>query len=108
MADLHQTRCLNHAAREAAARCPVCKNFFCRECITEHNGRVMCAACIQKDGIPAPEKQRGVFKAGLGGCAAAAKICFGIFVLWISFYAVGRLLLLFPDSFHNGDLWRGP
>ena len=107
MDHLHQTRCMNHAAREAVARCPACKNFFCRECVTEHGGRVMCAACIQKTGAPEVGRKSGAFKAGLERCTYAAKMFFGLFLLWIFFYGIGQLLLLIPDSFHTGDLWRG-
>lgn len=44
---IHQ-RCFNHATREAVARCPECSQFFCRECITEHDDRVICSACLKK------------------------------------------------------------
>ena len=30
----------------------------------------------------------------------------GLILLWIVFYAVGRLLLIIPDAFHEGTLWR--
>ena len=43
----HQ-RCFNHATREAVARCPECHHFFCRECITEHDDRVLCTGCLKK------------------------------------------------------------
>jgi len=98
---------MNHAAREAVARCPACKNFFCRECVTEHGGRVMCAACIQKSEASEVGRKSGVFSVGLGRCIHGAKMVFGIFLLWIFFYGIGQLLLLIPDSFHTGDLWRG-
>lgn len=106
MADLQKTRCFNHTSREAVARCPVCKNFFCRECITEHNGRVMCAACIQAAAVPANESSRKVIQAAAILGASAAKSLFGILLMWILFYALGRVLLLIPDSFHTGELWR--
>jgi len=41
-------RCLNHEDRLAAARCLACGNSFCRECVTEHGGRLICAACLRK------------------------------------------------------------
>jgi hypothetical protein len=41
----HQ-RCLHHHEREAVARCPECGHYFCRECITEHDERVICASCL--------------------------------------------------------------
>ena len=48
MRSLSLQRCFNHAHREAAARCPECTHFYCRECITEHDDRVICAACLRK------------------------------------------------------------
>ncbi len=45
---LKHKRCFNHADREASARCPSCKNDFCRECITEHDGRMLCVNCLKK------------------------------------------------------------
>jgi hypothetical protein len=45
--NLADQRCFNHALREAVARCPQCTQFFCRECITEHDDRVLCAACLR-------------------------------------------------------------
>ena len=43
---LSAQRCFNHAGREAVARCPECSRYFCRECISEHRGRVVCAGCL--------------------------------------------------------------
>ena len=95
MAQLHQSRCLNHAAREAVARCPVCKNFFCRECITEHNGRVMCATCIQKVAIDAEKRKNdGFIKQGVGYSLSGVKVLVGLVLLWMVFYGTGQLLLL--------------
>ncbi len=105
MADLHQTRCFNHAAREAVARCPACRNFFCRECVTEHGGRVMCAACIQKAEVPEVGHKDGSFKIAIGRVLSVARVFCGMVALWIFFYGIGRLLLLIPDSFHSGELW---
>jgi len=45
---LKHKRCFNHAEREAAARCPSCKHDFCRECITEHDGKMLCVNCLKK------------------------------------------------------------
>ena len=107
MAQLHQTRCINHASREAVARCPVCKNFFCRECVTEHDGKVVCASCLQASVAETAsqlETSNGQPLKMLFGFLRAAV---SLFMLWILFYAAGRLLLLFPDSFHNGDMWKG-
>ena len=107
MSALHQTKCINHEAREAVARCPSCKHFFCRECITEHEGRVICASCLQKlvaaqqEQDSRPKKQRFVAAGGF------LRAVFSLLALWILFYAIGQFLLLFPDSFHSGEMWKG-
>lgn len=106
MPQLHQTKCMNHVSREAAARCPVCRNFFCRECITEHEGKVICASCLLKqvetaDSVNEP-RERNVLRAPMG----LLKALFSFLILWVMLYVVGRLLLLLPDSFHSGDLWK--
>ncbi len=57
--DIADRKCYNHASREAVARCPQCSNFFCRECITEHDDVIMCASCLEKAGKTT--KQRSPF-----------------------------------------------
>lgn len=97
---IHQ-RCFNHSLREAAARCPECGRFFCRECVTEHDDRVICAACLRHL-AQAPLTQRAGFVAvvRVGQCVA------GLMVAWLFFYLLGDLLVSLPDSFHEGTLWR--
>jgi hypothetical protein len=57
---LSQRRCRNHTERPAAGRCPLCAFFYCRECITEHDGRLLCAACVDKSALSTQvEKGRG-------------------------------------------------
>lgn len=41
-----EQRCWTHEAREAVCRCPGCGHSFCRECVTEHESRLLCAACL--------------------------------------------------------------
>jgi len=40
-------RCFYHDFREAACRCPICQRYFCRECVTEHDDRVLCVECLK-------------------------------------------------------------
>jgi hypothetical protein len=47
--NLKHRRCFNHAGREASARCPVCGKDFCRECITEHKGKMLCVNCLKEN-----------------------------------------------------------
>ncbi len=73
--DLSGKRCFNHAGREAAARCPGCRRFYCRECVTEHDGRVLCAECLRRrahDARAGGRLGRVVwYTVGLAGLAAA-------------------------------------
>ncbi len=48
MTALAQQRCFRHDLREAAGRCPSCRRYYCRECLTEHDRRLLCVACLAK------------------------------------------------------------
>ena len=98
---LHQ-RCFNHSLREAAARCPECGRFFCRECVTEHDDRVICAACL-RGLIKPPLTQR----AGFLAVVRTVQWFAGLATVWLVFYLAGKLLVSLPDSFHEGALWTG-
>ena len=97
---IHQ-RCFNHAVREAVARCPECGRFFCRECITEHDDRVICASCLKKVTSPAP-----VRRTVLARLARLAGGTFGLLIAWFFFFLIGAALLKVPASFHEGTLWQ--
>ena len=96
-ADLAHRRCDNHANREAAARCPQCRRFFCRECVTEHAGRVICADCLST--MASRSDSRRWSLAGLASCLAALV---GTLVAWMAYYYIGRILLEIPHEFHEG------
>jgi hypothetical protein len=96
----HQ-RCFHHAAREAAARCPECRRFYCRECITEHEDRGICASCLKKL-ARVPFTQRG----GFVGVVRSIQLLLGLTVLASFFHLLGQCLLSIPDSFHDGTVWR--
>ncbi len=97
---VHQ-RCFNHVTREAVARCPECSQFFCRECITEHEDRVICSACLKKL-ARVPLLKRPAFAGGL----RALQCLLGLFAAWFFFYLVGSMLVKLPSSFHEGTLWE--
>jgi hypothetical protein len=97
---LHQ-RCFNHATREAVARCPECGRCFCRECITEHEDRVLCSACLKKLAHVPPAK-----RPVLAGLLRFAQCLAGILVAWFFFFLMGDSLLKIPSSFHDGTLWQ--
>jgi hypothetical protein len=101
MLNLSTQRCFNHAAREAVARCPECRGFFCRECVTEHEDRVICSACLAKL-ARVPLLKRPAFTVVWRGAQALA----GLFVAWFFFYLIGAGLAALPNSFHEQELWR--
>jgi len=101
MLNLASQRCFNHAQREAAARCPHCGHCFCRECITEHDDRVICAACLRKL-AQVPARRRRAF----AGIARGCECLLGLMVVWFFFYLVGEALLALPTTFHESTIWK--
>jgi len=101
MQNLAHQRCFNHAGREAVARCPECGQCFCRECITEHDDRVVCAACLKKLARK-PLMQQPAFAQIL----RLAQGGFGIMMAWFFFFLIGEGLSKLPASFHEGTLWQ--
>ena len=96
---IHQ-RCFHHESREAVSRCPICRRYFCRECVTEHDDRVLCVECLKTivAGKVAHRRVRTVLHALLP--------LTGILVAWLFFYMIGRTLLLIPSSVHDGTAWE--
>jgi hypothetical protein len=96
MNDLARQRCFNHAGREAAARCPACRRCFCRECVTEHEDRLVCASCLRA-GNPQDQRKRRrlapLFRVALGAASFLA--------LWFLFFLLGRAMLTLPSMFHE-------
>ena len=98
---IHQ-RCSIHAGREAVVRCPQCRRFFCRECVTEHHGRMICASCLA-------EAVRGSPKAGGWRAALWTALAAGGFLLaWLIFYYFGMLLGRIPSDFFSEMSPSGP
>ena len=97
MRTLALQRCLHHSDREAIARCPECGSFFCRECITEHEERIICAGCLGRLTAPRAAPQARRWPAALGRVIGAL---LGMFVAWVLFYSAGRALLAIPSDFH--------
>ncbi|MFN7922046.1 MAG: hypothetical protein U0Q16_18225 [Bryobacteraceae bacterium] len=93
---VHQ-RCFHHVSREAVSRCPECRRFFCRECVVDHDGRLLCSGCLAKLQAPAePRKKR----TGLRWTAAALV---GLLAGWMCFYYVGSVLARLPSEFHESE-----
>jgi len=80
---LRHARCLFHPLREAAARCPHCGGTFCRECVTDEEGRLACPPCLRRmarQPAPKPSAMRR-FRQILGGLTALSALMFLLFVI---------------------------
>jgi uncharacterized paraquat-inducible protein A len=100
MSAIAHQRCWNHAQREAVARCPECRHYFCRECVVEHEERVLCASCLRllADDTRDPGGRLAVVTRSVLFVA-------GLLILWTFFYLVGRGLITVPSEFHEISLW---
>jgi hypothetical protein len=100
--NLAEQHCFHHAQREAAARCPECRRFFCRECVTEHEDRVVCAACLK---VLTAARSGG--KVSIVWLVRTLQLVWGLLVALVFFYWLGQTLLDLPSSFHDGTVWQG-
>jgi hypothetical protein len=83
-----QQRCWNHEAREAACRCPGCGRSYCRECVSEHDGRLLCAACLSA--VTSGREPVG----GRGrNLAPAAMIAAAILLAWLTYWVAGESVI---------------
>ena len=96
---LSRQRCANHALREAVARCPECHRHFCRECITEHSGKLLCNNCLETS-IVKQSKRRNWINAlfALLGCFIGFLIALGCF------YTVAKAISAIPQQYHRSYL----
>ncbi len=99
--DLARQRCYNHAHREAAARCPACRRYYCRECVIEHESRLLCAACVAAG---AAREERREKRHGWPGAVAGAML--GVFLAWAFFFIIGWGLLSLPSPTHATEVWN--
>ena len=101
MERLSHQRCFNHLAREAVAKCPGCARFYCRECITEHDDRVLCADCMRELGAElAHGKRRFQFP------MRVVQFIGAILLGWLFFYFMGQILVSLDPAFHEGTVWK--
>ena len=98
---LRTERCAYHATREAVARCPGCARFFCRECISEHEDRVLCARCLARE-VREQAQGRSRFRQFAYLLAAAV----GFWTAWWFFDLLGHGLVRLPASVHEGTIWK--
>jgi hypothetical protein len=80
---LRHSRCLFHPLREAAARCPHCGGTFCRECVTDEEGKLACPPCLRRIArppAPKPSLMRGLRQVlvGLTALVALMALIFGL------------------------------
>jgi hypothetical protein len=103
MSSVALQRCWNHGTREAVARCPECGRSFCRECVVEHEDRIICSGCLGKliAATAKPAERTWSFRPVLRVAAA----CAGIFVAWLLYFSLGRSLLAIPSEWHADTLW---
>jgi hypothetical protein len=90
--NLVDQRCWNHPLREAAVQCPSCKRFFCRECVTEHQGRMICVSCVTTHLAIQP-------RSGIKPLWTIAALA-GLLITWLVFYYLGQTLAKIPSEFH--------
>jgi len=96
-------RCFNHGGREAAARCPECRRSFCRECVIEHEDRVLCITCLRQ---AAGSSREGTRRMARFWNVAFALL--GLLTAWFFFFLVGEWLSKSPNSFHRDEIWNAP
>jgi hypothetical protein len=96
-------KCWNHTDREAVGRCPECTRFFCRECVVEHESRIVCSACLSRIlSAAAPKKSPFSFAPLLRATMTVA----GFILAWLTFFWVGRALIEIPHDTHAMKLWQ--
>jgi hypothetical protein len=100
VATLRHKRCVNHPQREASARCPECGKFYCRECVSEHDDRILCASCLAKGSIKKEARTPWWTWAPRLGLVLLA-----IITAYFVFLLIGNILLSFPSEFHGKGGW---
>lgn len=97
-----QQHCYHHAGREAVARCPGCGHYFCRECVTEHDDRMLCSTCLAQ----LSDARAGRGRRRMEAWSVFMQGAIGVSLLWYLFYLIGQVLLSIPHAFHDGTIWQ--
>src|SRR2546423_1786774 len=82
---MHQ-QCWNHEAREAVCRCPGCSRSYCRECVTEHQARLLCALCLRNAMLAAAPRRAS------GAVRQVLLLVAGLLIAWIFFLSMGGIV----------------
>jgi hypothetical protein len=84
-----QQLCWNHPVRGAVCACPVCRRSFCRECVSEHDSRLLCASCIQAAvAAPVPSSGRRIARLLVPALALASTL-----FAWAIFFSLGQIIM---------------
>ena len=78
--------------------CVECRRAFCRECVVDHDGRLICAACLARLRAPAARGSRA-----LQQTLSSAGLAVTLLLCWIVFYMAGRLLMTAEPAHHSFD-----
>jgi hypothetical protein len=99
-ATIQKAQCLNHPRREAAARCTSCGRSYCRECVTELAGRMVCGPCYREKTQAKEKPKRDWFL-----ITATLQIMLGLAGLWLMAWMLGQMLVNTPSEFHEATVW---
>ena len=100
---LQQTRCLLHPAREAVARCKGCEEYFCRECVGEYEGVMLCSSCLESSSGDAAKDSLQARRVPIW---PVFQVGVGLLVLWLLWYGVTQIALSIPSKVHEGQFWE--
>ncbi len=90
-----ERRCFVHPVREAAGLCVSCRRSFCRECLVDHDHRLMCGSCVAQTVRDSGARPHS--RARLLGIAA---LPVALLIAWAAVYVAGRILLLNDTTRH--------
>ena len=92
MSSALEQRCWNHGGREAVCRCPECNRSYCRECVSEHDSRLLCAECLART-VRTPEGP----PSRLRRMAPVAMVLAGLLMAWVVLFGAGESLVILAE-----------